>query len=142
MPETATAGRDLRAALDSNRAADIAAHERLRVPPAPVTFSQGPVSALGQMLSRVPFIGGPIRRSLDTSLVGARDAATRISEAMAPRWQRGAGWSYPTAGLERFRNAGIEDLEPGILTELGIQPRAPGLMLERCSLYCRIPRTQ
>jgi len=37
MPETATAGRDLRAALDSNRAAemaaDIATNERLRVPP-------------------------------------------------------------------------------------------------------------
>lgn len=125
------AGDAVRQTLDQNRAAnmaqDLQAHQNLGVQPAPITFSQGPVAGVGQMISRIPIIGYPIKRSLDVALVGARDAMNRIVETMTP-----GGGSVETAGhtlqqgLDRFRNAGVEDIEPGILGELGVQPRAPG----------------
>jgi len=119
-------GAELATERAANIASDIESFDRLGVRKPPIAFSQGPVSGLGQMTSRIPYLGDPIKKSLDEALVGARDASRAISSDMAPSATVEQAGHALQSGLDRFRTAGVSDLEPGVLTDLGIQPRAPG----------------
>lgn len=119
-----------RAEMATERAADITndigAFDRLSVRKPPITFAEGPVSGVGQMVSRIPFIGDPIKKSLDQALVGAKSAADVISTTMAPSRSVEQAGQVLQSGLERFRTAGVSQVEPGQLSNIGIQPRSPG----------------
>lgn len=105
---------------------DVESFDRLNVRKPPITFAEGPMAGVGQMVSRIPGVGSPIHNSLDQALVGAKNAADIIASEMAPaRGVERAGQALQS-GLERFRTAGVNTVEPGQLAELGIQPRSPG----------------
>ena len=119
-------GAEMEAEVAANVARDIEAFDELGVRKPPVAFSQGPVAGLGKMVSRIPYLGAPIAKALDQGLIGARDAARAISGRMAPNATVEQAGHTLQQGLDRFRTAGVRDIEPGVLTDLGIQPRAPG----------------
>lgn len=119
-------GADIAAKRAADMGADVAAFDRLAVRKPPIAFTGPAAGGLGQMVSRIPFIGAPIKNSLDQGLAGARDAARAMSRDMAPSASVEQAGQTLQGGLDRFRTAGVRDIEPGVLGELGIQPRAPG----------------
>lgn len=104
---------------------DVESFDRLGVRKPPIVFGRG-VAGFGQMLSRVPFLGNPIRNALESGLQGAADAARGISNWMHPTANVEEAGQTLQRGLERYRAAGVEDLEPEILRDMGIQPSSPG----------------
>ena len=109
----------------ASMAADSQAFNEMGVRPFAPAFSQGPVAATAKQLSEVPLIGAPIKNAIDESLMGARDATMRIADNISPVSTFDQAGSTLQRGLDRFRTAGIKDLEPGILAQRGIEPLAP-----------------
>jgi len=119
------AGAQLAAQRAADAARDIESFERLGVRKPPIAFSEGPVAATGQMVSRIPYLGAPIHRSLTEAVAGAAEAARNISGEMAPAASAERAGQTLQQGLDRFRTAGVRELEPGVLSQQGIEARAP-----------------
>ena len=108
MPSQATAA-----------AQDIAAFERQGVRPFGPAFSQGPLAATAKQLSEVPIIGAPVRNALEESITGLRDRVNATADAISPNATFEQAGSRIQSGLNRFRSAGVDELEPGIVERLG-----------------------
>ncbi len=121
------AGTAPRAAQMTQRAtdatADVAAAGRLGVPMPGFVLNEGPVASVAKQLSEIPLVGAPVRRSLFEGLEGTRNAADRIATGLAPSQSFDTTGITLQRGLDRFRTARLEDLEPAAVQGLGIQPR-------------------
>jgi hypothetical protein len=122
IPETSGAVATQRAA---DVAQDVQAFQKTQTPLFGPAFNEGPVASIGKQLSETPFIGAPLRNKLDDALTGARDAAYRIADDMAPNASVEQTGIALQRGLDRYRTAGVKDLEPGVLDDLAIPSRAP-----------------
>ncbi len=116
-------------AIATQRAAEVArdaqAFDNLDVRRFGPAFNQGPVASVAKQLSETPIIGAPLKNALDDSLTGARDATMRIADNMSPNASVEQTGIAMQRGLDRYRTAGVRDVEPGVLDDLGIQARAP-----------------
>lgn len=110
-------------------AEDLAAHERLGVRPfGPGFSSQGrmaPMAALARQVAETPIMGRPVRTALDESIAGAGAAARRIADDIAPTASTEQTGLVMQQGLNRYRAAGVADLEPDVVRALGIAPYSP-----------------
>jgi hypothetical protein len=105
---------------------DAAAHERLDVRPFGPGFSESPVvRGTARQLAETPMVGGPVRQAYEESIADAAMAARRIADEIAPNAAMERTGLAMQHGLDRYRTAGVADLEPGILHGLGINPNAP-----------------
>lgn len=100
-------------------AQDIAAFERQGVRPFGPAFSQGPLAATAKQLSEVPVIGAPVRNALEESITGLRDRVAVTADNIARNATFEQAGSRIQTGLNRFRSAGVNELEPGIVESLG-----------------------
>jgi hypothetical protein len=98
------------------------AFERLGVRPFGPAFNEGPVASVAKQLSETPYIGAPLRQNLQQSIEGAGEAAGRVADRIAPAATFETTGGRLQQGLNRYRNAGVADVEPGQLTQLGINP--------------------
>lgn len=104
---------------------DLAAAERLNVPMPGVVFSSKPVRGLAKSLEETPLIGAPLHNSVQGSYQGMADAVERIATELSPITTFDqAGQSLQT-GLDRFRTAGINKIEPPILEGMGVSSTNP-----------------
>lgn len=104
---------------------DIQAFNRMDVPTPPIAFMGGPTSGAAKMLSKIPFIGAPIDNSIEGAYAGTSEAVRNLSGRMGPNATMEQTGALVQSGLDRARNARMQDLEPHILTDMGIEPRAP-----------------
>lgn len=121
------AGVTPRAATVTQRAtqatADVDAASRLGVRLPGFVLNEGPTASVAKQLSEIPLIGGPVRRSLYEGLEGTRNATDRIANALAPAQTFDTTGITLQRGLDRFRTARLQDLEPATVQGLGIEPR-------------------
>ena len=100
-------------------AADLAAHNDLGVRPFGPAFSSPPAQTVGKHLSEA-FFGAPLRNALDESLEGSRDAMQTIADRMGGAADHNDVGKALQNGLDRYRNAGIQALDPQDLNNVGI----------------------
>lgn len=99
-------------------ARDLEAFNRQSVRPFGPAFSQGPLAAAAKQLSEVPFLGAPVRNALEDSITGLRDRVSSVADEIASAATYERAGARIQSGLDRFRSAGVRDLEPGILDEI------------------------
>lgn len=104
---------------------DVRAFQNLGVRPFGPAFNEGPTASVARQLAETPVVGAPIRSAFEESLTGARDAAENIASQIGQRRERDEIGATLQSGLERFRGAGLDDLEPGVVQGMGINPNAP-----------------
>jgi hypothetical protein len=125
-----TVGTRTGAALATERAAnavqDARAFENIDVRKFGPAFNQGPVASVAKQLAETPIIGAPVRNALEESMRDVVSAQGRIADAMAPAASVEQTGAALQRGLDRYRTSGIRGLEPGALSDLGVQPFAPG----------------
>lgn len=150
MPQPQLIGTPVGADLATSRAAELArdaeSFRRADVRPPPIAFMQGPMAQVGKQVSEIPFVGSPIKNSLDESLKGLSTAtenlASRYGSASTPET---AGAAIQQ-GIERFRDArpadvierAIEGYTPEQLSSIIAAPaRDTSMKTKQAALYQR-----
>jgi hypothetical protein len=107
-------GRESAGALAGNRATkatqDLAAFERAKIPVFPPAFSEGPVRGIAKSISDTPFVGGPLTRSLDRSIVGAGEAAEDVAGRFGSKPNQQQAGQTVREGIERYKDARSTDV--------------------------------
>ena len=118
-------GAELATQRATEAARDAQAFKDTQVRPFGPAFNQGPVASVAKQLSETPIIGAPVRNALEESMRDTVAAQGRILNAMAPSASVEQTGAAMQRGLDRYRTAGIRDVEPGVLENMGIEARAP-----------------
>lgn len=116
-------GRALAAARSQAAIDDARAFHRSGVRPFGPAFNQGPVGSIAKQLAETPWIGAPLRNNLDETYLGMARRADEIADTLSPNATAESAGAAVPRGLERFRNAGIEQLDPATVRAYGIDPR-------------------
>jgi hypothetical protein len=103
---------------------DLAAFNRAEVPVFGPAFGSTPSKALSKGLAETWGIGAPIQNALETTYQGMATAANRVADNLSPTTTFDQAGSTLQQGLDRFKNAGVRQIEPGVLASRGIDPRA------------------
>lgn len=106
--------------------ADIAAFDRLGVRPFGPAFNQGPLASVAKQLSETPVIGATTRNAMDETLAQSAHAADNLAQAMGGARSFDEAGRTVTQGLERYRASELADLEPGVVTGMGLRPTVQG----------------
>jgi len=106
-------------------AADAEAFVRQDVRPFGPAFNQGPVASVGKQITETPYVGAPLRNNLDETMQDAAAAVDRTAGQISATATPEEAGRAVQRGLQRFSSDGVERLEPGRLTGLGIQPYQP-----------------
>lgn len=122
-----------RVARNAQRATDAAddlmSFERAQVPVFAPAFQSAPARITAKGLADTKFIGAPVRNALDDTFYGMRATTDRVADNLSPGLNSDTAFSQAGTtlqrGLDRFRTAGVRDIEPGVLAERGINPMAP-----------------
>lgn len=105
------------------RLRDIQAFRDLEMQPfAPALGSQGTARAM-RTIEEIPIVGGTVKGPKTAAEVQAKEAQASLARDLnAPPTEEAAG-SLVQRGLERYRGAGVKDIEPGVLrgTPVGAQ---------------------
>jgi hypothetical protein len=123
-----TLGTETAGAIATQRAAEIARDAKAftdqGVRPVGPAFNQGPIASIGKQLSETPIIGAPIRNSLDEAFTGAGQAVSRVADRMAPNATAEQTGLALQRGLDRYRTAGVKQIEPEVVESLGVTSRS------------------
>lgn len=105
---------------------DLEAFNRLGVTPfAPALGSKG-TARVARTIEELPsFVGQTVKGPKTETLRELGDAQQRIAQGLGAPVDDVAAGQILQRGLDRFRTAGIRDLEPDTLAGLGIAPRQP-----------------
>lgn len=108
------------------RAEDLGAFERLGAPAFPPAFADKGMARTARTIEEMPsIVGQTVKGPKTETLVDLGEAQQRIARDLgAPPDELAAGLMMQR-GLDRFRTAGMRDIEPGVLLDRGIEPRAP-----------------
>lgn len=118
-------GENLATQRASDAARDAAAFDDLGVRPFGPAFNQGPVASVAKQLTETPILGAPLKNALDETYADMARATGRLADQISPHaTPESAGLAVP-AGLERFRTSRLQDIEPGVVRGLGIDPVSP-----------------
>lgn len=112
-------------------AEDLAAAQRLNIDLPGVVFSTKPVRGLAKSLEETPLIGAPLHNSVTGAYQGMSDAAEAIANQMSRVSTFDQAGQTLQTGLDRFRTAGINRIEPPILEGMDVtttNPVVPGSM--------------
>lgn len=113
------------AANAQSAAEDLAAFERQQVPVLSPAFGGAPTRMASKGLSEMYGVGAPLQNAIEDTYRGMAAASERVADDLAPRATYDQAGSALQAGLDRFRTAGVRDVEPGVLLNRGVEPRAP-----------------
>lgn len=119
------------AARAAEAAEDLAAAGRLNIPVPGVVFSTKPVRGLAKSLEETPLIGAPLHNSVTGAYQGMADAVDTIANQMSRVSKFDQAGQTLQTGLDRFRTAGINRIEPPILEGLNVtttNPVVPGAL--------------
>jgi len=107
------------------RLRDIQAFRDLEMEPfSPALGSTGTARAM-RTVEEIPVVGGTVKGPKTTAEVQARDAQAKLARDLgAPATEEAAG-SLVQRGLERYRGAGVSDIEPGTLRGTPVGPQGP-----------------
>lgn len=107
------------------RLKDIQAFRDLEMEPfSPALGSTGTARAM-RTVEEIPVVGGTVKGPKTTAEVQARDAQAKLAKDLgAPATEEAAG-SLVQRGLERYRGAGVSDIEPGTLRGTPVGPQGP-----------------
>lgn len=100
--------------------ADAAAHENMNVRPFGPSFNQGPVASVGKQLTETALVGAPLRNNLDETFQDTAAAAQALAARISPTATAESAGSAAQRGLERAATARMQDLEPPVLTGMGL----------------------
>lgn len=106
-------------------ATDAAAFDAQDVRPFGPAFNQGPVASVGKQATETPLVGAPLRNNLDETMADAAAATRRIADEISPNATPETAGLAVQRGLDRYRDVGFEQLEPGVVRGLGINPDSP-----------------
>lgn len=143
-------GTPVGAELATQRAADAvsdaAAFARQDVRPPPIAFMQGPMAQVGKQVSEIPFIGSPIKNSLDESLKGLATATENVASRYGSASTPETAGAAIQQGIERFRDArpadiverALEGYTPEQLSRIIAAPaRETSMKTKQAALYQR-----
>lgn len=106
-------------------ARDLQAFEEIGARPFGPAFN-GPVGrTIAKQTSDTAVIGQPVLNALEESYAGVRGAIDRTADAISPLAEQDQVGSALQRGLTRFGTAGVDEVEPGQLQQLGVNPNAP-----------------
>jgi len=89
------------------------------------SLNSGPVASVANQLSETPFIGSPLRENARQSISEAGVAVDRAASRLAQEaTAEGAGQALQ-GGIQRFAQAGLSELDPSTVRQLGIDPVYP-----------------
>ena len=109
------------AALRAARVADdVAAAERLNVRIPGYAYAEGPTASVAKQLSETPIIGAPARRALEAGYRTGAQAAEDVAQRLSPNATAENAGAAVQSGLDRFRNARLEDLPVSTVEGLGL----------------------
>jgi hypothetical protein len=108
-----------------NAVLDEQAFTNQQVRPFGPSFNQGPVASFGKQMTETPFVGAPLRNNLDETITDTAGAVRRVADAMSPNATLEQAGGTMQRGLDRYRVQGFDELEPGIVRGLGINPVQP-----------------
>lgn len=108
-----------------NAAEDLMSFERAQIPVFAPAFGSVPTRSLAKGLAETWGVGAPIQGAIEDTYRGMSAAATRTADEMSPAMTFDQAGASLQRGMDRFRTAGVRDIEPGVLAEHGIDPIAP-----------------
>lgn len=109
----------------NERMRDAAAFSELGVEPFAPAFRSKGAARMARTTEEMPVIGGIVKDPKVETETALREAQARIaSDLGAAPTNEQAGYTMQQ-GLDRFKNAGIADIEPGVLRARGIEPNEP-----------------
>ena len=115
-----------RVSANAQRAAeDLAAFQRQDVPVLAPAFGGVPTRMASKGLSEMFAIGAPLQGAIENTYRGMSAAAGRAADRLAPAATFDQAGATLQRGLDRFRTAGVREIEPGVLAQRGIEPLAP-----------------
>ena len=109
----------------TDAAQDAAAFEAQSVRPFGPSFNQGPVASIGKQATETPLVGAPLRNNIDETMADAAAATRRIADEISPNATPETAGLAVQRGLDRYRDVGFEQLEPGVVRAMGINPDSP-----------------
>lgn len=118
-------GNTVAARRAAEAATDAQAFDDLNVRQFGPAYNQGPVASVAKQLSETPIVGAPLRNNLDETFMDAATAARTVSDQISPNAMPETAGLAVQRGLDRFRDSGFTDLEPGQVQALGINPNSP-----------------
>lgn len=89
---------------------DLGAARRLGVELPGIAFNDGPAASIGKQLSETPFVGGPVRQSIQTGIDDTARAAEQVASRYGDVANREQTGLVADAGLRRFRDARPQDV--------------------------------
>lgn len=104
---------------------DAEAFRNLDVRPFGPAFNQGPVASVAKQLTETPIVGAPLRNALDETYSDMARASARLADSISPNATPETAGAAVPRGIERFRTARLQDLEPTRVEALGIDAMAP-----------------
>jgi hypothetical protein len=117
-----------RAGAIANRAGaavdDLAAFNRMQVPVFSPAFASTPARSVSKGLAETWGIGAPMQGAIENTYQGMANAANRTADAMSPTSTFDQAGATLQQGLDRFKTAGAQRIEPGVLASRGINPNA------------------
>ena len=123
------AGTDTMQTIARRRANDAVrdqqAFQRQGVRDVGIAYNEGPIASVGQQLSETPFVGTPIRGNLEQSMEGAARATRQLVNRINPAATSESAGNRVMDGLRRYQTRTFNDLEPGNVRDLGIDPNRP-----------------
>lgn len=107
----------------AQRMADMGAFRELGVEPfAPAFHSKGG-ARFARTIEEMPLIGGIVKGPKTEAENALAQTQQRIAEGLGAASTDEQAGRVLQGGLDRFKNAGVRELEPGILSSRGIEPR-------------------
>lgn len=107
------------------RLADIEAQRELGLKPfAPATASKG-TARLGRTIEEMYGVGGTVKSPKTDIEIGLRDTQASMGKQLGSRGSEEQTGAMVQTALERYRGAGLEDLDPSTVKAQGITPHQP-----------------
>lgn len=107
------------------RLADIEAQRALGLKPfAPATASKG-TARLGRTIEEMYGVGGTVKSPKTDIEIGLRDTQAAMGRQLGSRGSEEQTGAMVQTALERYRGAGLEDLDPSTVKAQGIAPHQP-----------------
>lgn len=124
-PAAAAAARRQPIANAAERLDDIDAFRDLGMQPFGPALNDKGVAKLARTVEDLPVLGNPIKRAKEGVETGLRDRRDALTRDLGSVGTDEATGRLIQGGLDRYRTARLQDLEPGDVRGLGVNPQAP-----------------
>ena len=110
-------------AQTGERMQDAAAFNQLDMEPFAPAFRSKGAARVARTIEEIPVVGGVVKHPKAETEAGLANAHASIAADLGAAQTDEAAGRVLQQGLERFKTAGVQQIEPGILAARGIEPR-------------------